>query len=268
MQAMIFAAGLGTRLKPLTDTMPKALVRVGDAPLLEHVIRRLTEAGCNRMVVNVHHFADQIKSYLKTHDYGVEIHVSDESEQLLDTGGGIKRAASLFDGHRPVLIHNVDILSNVDLAAFYRHALEKKADALLLVSRRVTQRYLVFDKNLRLSGWTNTATGEVKSPHADICRLHFVSPSEDAASYHQNNCYLYAFSGIHVVAPSALQAIEAVGKDKFPIMDFYISNCARLDIRGELMNDLHLVDVGKLNTLQTAEDFIANSGRQVSSPED
>lgn len=167
-----------------------------------------------------------------------------------------------------MLIHNVDILSNVDLAAFYRHALEKKADALLLVSRRVTQRYLVFDKNLRLAGWTNTATGEVKSPHADIRRLHFVSPSEDAASYHQNNCYLYAFSGIHVVAPSALQAIEAVGKDKFPIMDFYISNCARLDIRGELKNDLHLVDVGKLNTLQTAEDFIANSCRQVSCPED
>ena len=268
MQAMIFAAGLGTRLKPLTDTMPKALVRVGGAPLLEHVVRRLTDAGCSRMVVNVYHFASQITDYLDAHNYGVDIYVSDETEQLLDTGGGIKRAASLFDQHQPVLIHNVDILSNVDLAAFYRHALETKADALLLVSRRVTQRYLVFDSNMRLVGWTNVVTGEVKSPHAEIRQLHFVSPTEEESSYYQNNCYLYAFSGIHVVAPSALQAIEAVGKDKFPIMDFYISNCARLDIRGELKNDLHLVDVGKLNTLQTAEDFIANSGRQVSSPED
>ena len=110
MQAMIFAAGLGTRLKPLTDTMPKALVRVGGAPLLEHVVRRLTDAGCSRMVVNVHHFANQITA----HNYGMDIYVSDETEQLLDTGGGIKRAASLFDQHQPVLIHNVDILSNVD----------------------------------------------------------------------------------------------------------------------------------------------------------
>ena len=118
------------------------------------------------MVVNVHHFANQITDYLDAHNYGVHIYVSDETEQLLDTGGGIKRAASLFDQYQPVLIHNVDILSNVDLAAFYRHALETKADALLLVSRRVTQRYLIFDSNMRLVGWTNVATGEVKSPHA------------------------------------------------------------------------------------------------------
>ena len=99
MQAMIFAAGLGTRLKPLTDTMPKALVKVGDAPLLEHVIRRLIDAGCKRMVVNVHHFANKIVDYLKTNDFGVDIQVSDETEQLLDTGGGIKRAALLLMLH-------------------------------------------------------------------------------------------------------------------------------------------------------------------------
>ena len=267
MQSMIFAAGLGTRLKPLTDTMPKALVRVGGAPLLEHVINRLIDAGCKRMVVNVHHFANQIIDYLNMHDYGVDILVSDETKQLLDTGGGIKRAASLFDQHQPVLIHNVDILSNVDLDAFYRHALETKTDALLLVSRRVTQRYLVFDSNMRLVGWTNVATGEVKSPHAEIRQLHFVSPTEVESSYYQNNCYLCAFSGIHVLAPSAVQTVEAVDKDKFPIMDFYLNNCDTLDIRGELKTDLHLLDVGKLDSLQAAEDFIANSEYQSSKTE-
>ena len=185
--------------------------------------------------------------------------MSDETEQLLDTGGGIKRAASLFNRHLPVLIHNVDILSNVDLDAFYRHALEMKADALLLVSRRVTQRYLIFNNDMRLLGWTNVATGEVKSPHDEIRQLHFISPTEAESSYFQHNCNLCAFSGIHVLAPSAVQAVEAVDKDKFPIMEFYLNNCDRLDIRGELKTDLHLLDVGKLNSLQAAEDFIANS---------
>jgi len=211
------------------------------------------------MVVNVHHFANQITDYLDAHHYGVDIYVSDETEQLLDTGGGIKRAASLFNRHLPVLIHNVDILSNVDLAAFYRHALEINIDALLLVNRRVTQRYLIFDSNMRLVGWTNVATGEVKSPHDEIRQLHFVSPTEAESSYFQHSCYLCAFSGIHVLAPSAVQAVEAVDEDKFPIMDFYLNNCDTLDIRGELKTDLHLLDVGKLDSLQAAEDFIANS---------
>ena len=189
----------------------------------------------------------------------MDIYGSDETEKLRDTGGGIKRAASIFNRQLQVLIHNVDILSNVDLAAFYRHALEIKADALLLVSRRVTQRYLIFDSNMRLVGWTNVATGEVKSPHDEICQLHFVSPTEAESSYFQHSCYLCAFSGIHVLAPSAVQAVEAVDEDKFPIMEFYLNNCDRLDIRGELKTDLHLLDVGKLNSLQAAEDFIANS---------
>lgn len=159
MQAMIFAAGLGTRLKPLTDTMPKALVKVAERPLLEHVMAKLKAAGCNRIVVNVHHFSDQIKNYLQAHDFGISIEVSDETEQLLDTGGGIKRAASLFYAGEPVLIHNVDILSNVDLGAFYRTAYKEnscgRVDAVLLVSARQTQRYLIFNDEMRLVGWTN-----------------------------------------------------------------------------------------------------------------
>ena len=115
-QAMIFAAGLGTRLKPLTDTMPKALVRVGGQPLLWHVIMKLKKAGYERMVVNVHHFANQIVDYLAAHDhFGLDIRISDETEALLETGGGIKKALPLFDPESPILIHNVDILSNLDL---------------------------------------------------------------------------------------------------------------------------------------------------------
>ena len=119
-QAMIFAAGLGTRLKPLTDHKPKALVEVGGEPLLKRVIFRLKDAGFHRIVVNVHHFASQIVDYLKENDhFGLDIRISDESECLLDTGGGIKKAYPFFDPMSPILIHNVDILSNVDLKAFY-----------------------------------------------------------------------------------------------------------------------------------------------------
>ena len=165
-QAMIFAAGLGTRLKPLTDRMPKALVPVAGEPLLAHVIRKLKAEGFTRIVVNVHHFADQIIDYLHTHDFGVEIHISDETSKLLDTGGGIRHAAHWFGTDSPVLIHNVDILSNANLSRLYDSAV---ADAALLVSDRVTKRYLLFGEGKRLVGWTNVETGEVRSPHADLC---------------------------------------------------------------------------------------------------
>ena len=116
MKAMIFAAGLGTRLKPLTDTMPKAMVPIKRKPLLEHQIMRLKESGFNHLVINVHHFADQIIDFLnENNDFGLKIDISDERDLLLETGGGVKRAAHFFSDDEPFLIHNVDILSNVDL---------------------------------------------------------------------------------------------------------------------------------------------------------
>jgi len=177
---MIFAAGLGTRLKPLTDTMPKALVRVGGEPLLAHVIHRLCDAGFTRIVVNVHHFADQVVDYIESHNrFGLDIRISDETESLLDTGGGIRKAASLFDNRSPILIHNVDILGNVDLAGFYAHdervvcpdcgVPHMLVGAQLLVSWRKTLRYLLFNERMLLVGWVNVATGEVKS---QIGRAH------------------------------------------------------------------------------------------------
>jgi len=135
MKVMIFAAGLGTRLKPLTDTMPKALVTVAGKPLLDRVIERVMEAGATEIVVNVHHFAECIKKHVARCDWGVPVRISDESSALLDTGGGLRHAASFFtNDEKPILVHNVDILSNADLKTFY-HSVQRD-EASLLVSRR------------------------------------------------------------------------------------------------------------------------------------
>lgn len=242
MQAMIFAAGLGTRLKPLTDTRPKALVEVAGRPLLEHVVMRLRDAGATRIVVNVHHFAGMVKDYLHANgNFGMDIRVSDESERLLDTGGGIRKAAPLFDTTEPILIHNVDILSNVDLRRFYEAGLD--ADATLLVSSRRTKRYLLFGRGggpRRLCGWTNVETGEVRPPYAGI------DPKE---------CDMFAFSGIHLFSPRLFGCFDGM-PDKFGIMDFYLDVCRRRDIRGYVKDDLRLMDVGKIDTLAEAEIFI------------
>ena len=243
MQAMIFAAGLGTRLKPLTDRIPKALVRVGGEPLLKRVIFQLKDAGFTRIVVNVHHFSNQIIDYLRDNDnFGMDIRISDESDKLLETGGGIKKAWPLFDQKEPVLIHNVDILSNVDLKKFYQMEAETPLAARLLVSERKTKRYLLFDDTMRLVGWTNIETGEVKSPYKDL----------DPKQYK-----MYAFSGIHMVAPSLFPLMEEE-PDKFPIMDFYLRHCDKVRIEGYVKNDLKLMDVGKQETLKEAEQFLQN----------
>ena len=238
-QAMIFAAGLGTRLKPLTDTMPKALVRVGGQPLLWHVINKLKRSGYERIVVNVHHFAGQIVDYLKANDnFGLDIRISDESSKLLETGGGIKKALPLFDPTEPILIHNVDILSNLDLAALPTDA------PLLVVSQRQTKRYLLFDDDMRLQGWTNIETGELKGPVANSQLSTVHCPLEKLA-----------FSGIHMFHPS-LAPLLADWPERFPIMDFYLKACADHLIRGYEARDLRLLDVGKLDTLDKANAFI------------
>ena len=242
-QAMIFAAGLGTRLKPLTDTMPKALVRIGGEPLIKHVILRLKEAGFQRIVVNVHHFAQQIIDYLEENEhFGLDIRISDETEQLLETGGGIKKARDLFDPYSPVLIHNVDILSNVDLTAFYDHACASGAEATLLVSERQTKRYLLFDEEYRLVGWTNKETGEVKSPH-------------DWVKDELQSLQMLAFSGIHVFSPALFPLMDQ-WPDRFPIIDFYLNACATHPLFGYVADNLRMIDVGKLNSLQQAEEFL------------
>ena len=262
---MIFAAGMGTRLKPLTDVIPKALVPVGDKPLLQIVLERLLDAGIHDVVVNVHHKAGQICNYLnllQSH-YDVKISISDESELLLETGGGIRKARGLFDAGAPILIHNVDILSNVDLGAFYDSIGD--ADALLLVSERKTKRYLLFDEEMHLVGWTNIETGEVKSPYPEIAALSGdkesvmerfgLSPSGSLPTGEGGGRGLMlAFSGIHAFSPRLFSDMEQ-WPEKFPIIDFYLNRCAERKIKGYLKSDLQLLDVGKLDTLASAESF-------------
>ncbi len=242
MKAMIFAAGLGTRLKPITDTLPKALVPVGGEPLLYHVITKLKAAGYTELVINVHHFAGQIREYLATHDFGLPISISDETDELLETGGGIAHAKDLIlPTGEPFLIHNVDILSNLDIA-WLRSQTRPEALSTLLVSQRETSRYLLFDGEMRLVGWTNVATGEVRSPYPNLNPDH----------YHK-----LAFSGIHNVSPAIFEAFEKAGfSGRFPIMDFYIQECKNYPIYGVMARDLKLVDVGKLDTLAQAEEFL------------
>ena len=259
---MIFAAGMGTRLKPLTDVIPKALVPVGDKPLLQIVLERLLYVGIHDVVVNVHHKAGQICNYLRLLEtyYDVRISISDESEQLLETGGGIRKAHDLFDAEAPILIHNVDILSNVDLGAFYDSIGD--ADALLLVSERKTKRYLLFDEEMHLVGWTNIETGEVKSPYPEIAALSGdkesvmerfgLSPSGSLPR--EGGERGLAFSGIHAFSPRLFADMEQ-WPEKFPIIDFYLNRCAERKIKGYLKSDLQLLDVGKLDTLASAESF-------------
>ena len=245
-QAMILAAGLGTRLKPLTDTMPKALVPVGGTPLLDLNIRKLQAQGYDRFVVNIHHFAQQIVDYVKEQDYAPLVRFSDESTQLLETGGGLKKAQDLFVEETPILIHNVDILDNVNYDWFARQH-QPDEDAVLLVSQRQTKRYLLFDNAMHLMGWKNIETGEVKSPFEYVRRT--------GLSQHGEPLNMFAFSGIHSFSPRLFPLMDRF-PDRFSIIDFYLSVCHRAHIVGLVKPDLHVLDVGKLDSLEQAENYV------------
>lgn len=247
---MIFAAGLGTRLKPITDNLPKALVPVGGMPLIEHVARKLKASGIEEAVVNVHHFADMLEDWVAGHEI-LPMKVSDERERLLETGGAVLHARKHLEGCGTFLVHNVDIISDLDVRDLCSEV-KPEALATLLVSERETARYLLFEpETMKLVGWTNILTGEVRSPYAGL----------DPAS-----CRRLAFSGIHVMSDTVFEAMDRYvaenglddGKQspRFPVMDFYLSVCDRYYIYGVKADDLHLVDVGKLDTIQEAENML------------
>lgn len=239
---MIFAAGLGTRLRPLTNDRPKALVEVNGRTLLEHNIVKLKAAGFDHIVVNVHHFGEQIIQFLDAHqNFGIDIQVSDERGLLLDTGGGLRQAMPLFKDEQPVLIHNVDIVSDADLWELYQMASVQSQDrgniATLLINQRNTSRYLLFDEDYRLQGWTNIQTGEIKGAEAPLRR---------------------AFSGIHIVTRALAQyLIKYKQEGAFPIMDFYLSLCRQERVGAiELPQDCRWVDCGKVESLSKAAEIL------------
>ena len=239
MKAMIFAAGLGTRLKPITNTLPKALVPVCGKPLIEHVVRRLKSAGIDEAVVNVHHFADKVEAWVAAQDL-MDISVSDERQMLLETGGAVLHAREYLEGCGHFLIHNVDILSDIDLEWFMGQV-RPDALAVLLVSDRKSSRYLLFDpQTMKLVGWKNEDTGEIR-------------PS--GTGLDESRCLKLAFSGIHIMSDKVFEAMSGY-PSRFPVIDFYLDKCHLYNIYGVRAENLNLIDVGKLDTLELAEKFI------------
>ena len=249
--AMIFAAGLGTRLKPYTDHCPKAMVEVAGRPMIAHQLEKLHKAGFTRVVINVHHYAEQIIDYVNANNgFGLDVAFSDERGQLLDTGGGIRKALSLFSPDSPILIHNVDIFSNTDLAAFYKNHMNEGADASLLVSERSTSRYFVFDDEDYLVGWKNLQTGEVRTAH-DGLKPALEHLTEDDESYR-----LRAFSGIHIISPTLFPLLERQG-EVFSITNFYWQNSLCQRIRCvEAPKGFQWVDAGKPEALKRADEIV------------
>lgn len=243
MQAFIPSAGLGTRLRPLTDDRPKALVEVEGKTLLEINIRRVVDAGARRVVVNVHHFADKVIDFLQSKDWGVEVLVSDERNLLLDTGGGLKKAESLFIPDEPILIHNVDVLTRIDLAMLEAIHTEGDDLATLCVSHRATSRYLLFSPEQGLVGWKNTKTGEILW-------------AEDQAV---DNVPL-AFSGIAMVEPEFVAQLPAP-QEPYPIVPQYLRVAKEWSIGGFLHDAADWMDVGKPETLPLAAEFLAGQNR-------
>lgn len=245
MKAMIFAAGLGTRLKPITDNIPKALLPVANKTLLEWQIEKLKNAGIKNIVVNVHHFPDKIINYINENQgFGCHIQISDERDQLLETGGGLWKAKDMLsDGtDEPILVCNVDILSNIDIRLL-RAAYTPAMLGLLVVSERQTQRYLLLDKEQRLRGWTNIATGEIRP----LSIVPMVSSLQRLA-----------FSGMQLLSPHIFKrmadTLHSRG-NRFSLIDLYIDLCRTQPIYGYIPTQYKMMDVGKIGQLSEAKLF-------------
>ena len=240
MNAMIFAAGLGTRLRPLTNEKPKALVELNGKTLLQITIEKLQKAGFNHIVVNVHHFSNLVIDYLiANRNFGADILISDESDALLDTGGGLKKASPLFSDKEPILIHNVDIISSIDLPSLYETHCKNNVLATLAVRNRISSRVLLFDENNLLRGWKNISTGQLKLP----------IPSTDT-----NKLSPYAFSGIQIVNHELLQLISETGK--FSMIDVYLRLSANHPVMAYQHDADYWNDVGKHEQLIAAEAYL------------
>lgn len=237
---MIFSAGLGTRLRPLTDNKPKALVEIDGEPMLGRLIKRLIREGFNELIINVHHQADQIIQFLhEQNDFGVSIRISDERAILLDTGGGLKNAQDFLADRQPFLAHNVDIFSDMDLSALMDHHQRHEPLATLVVRDRESSRYLLFDDLMRLCGWENVITGErILARRTEII-------------------HRYAFSGIHVISPKIFSLISEEGV--FSIIEVYLRLAGEHTILAYSENESLWIDLGKKEGLIEAEKFFLST---------
>jgi N-acetyl-alpha-D-muramate 1-phosphate uridylyltransferase len=234
MKAMILAAGLGTRLKPWTDHHPKALALVNGKSLLERNVRYLLSFGINDIVVNVHHFADQIRDAITAADgWGANIFISDETDEVLETGGGLLKAKPLLEDSDQLILMNVDILTNLNLREIIRLHQLNDAIATLAVSTRESSRGFLFNTDMHLCGWHNTKTAEQK----------IMRPSDGLAPY--------AFSGIHIISTRIFDDAPRTGK--FSMVDWYLDICAQHTIMGYDHTGGHVLDVGRPESLEKAE---------------
>lgn len=239
MKALLFAAGLGTRLRPLTDDRPKALVAVNGQPLLGHALAYLQAQGVREVVVNIHHFGALVLEYLDQHaPDGLRVRISDERAQVLETGGGLLQAAPLLQGDEPIVLYNVDVLTNLSLSRLLERHRATGALATLAVRRRASSRYLLFDDNGRLSGWRHEGTGEERLVRA-------------AGAYRP-----FAFSGVHIVAPRLLERIPQRGV--FSIIESYLSLAESEPIYAYPHDADYWFDVGSPTKLEAAETFLAS----------
>jgi len=232
---MIFAAGLGKRLRPITNDKPKALAKVHGIPLLEIIIRRLINFGFNEIVINVHHFADKVLEFLESkNNFNIDLHISNEREELLDTGGGLKKASWFFDDNKPFLVHNVDTLTDIDLLAYYNYHIKNEALATVLVRHRPGSRFFLFNEKMRLCGWENVITKE---------RI--------MAKENFNHLEQIAFSCLHIIDPSIFTLIKEEGC--FSIIDVYLRLAKSHNILGYVDDKSYWLDVGTPEKLKRGE---------------
>jgi len=245
---MILAAGLGTRLMPLTAQIPKALVSINGITLLEIAIHKLAREGFNEIIINVHHHPDKVLDFLaKKTVKDVRLAISDEKEQLLDTGGAIQKARWFLDGNEPFLVHNVDVISNISLKSLLASHRDKQSLATLSVINRKTRRYFLFDNDLKLKGWTDTSSSATRW-----------------ASEPTPGTRPLAFSGIHILDPGIFSLMEDTGR--FSIIDTYLKLAGQNAIHGHIQNDCTWFDLGKPEQVDLVSAYVNNHPELIEMP--
>ncbi|NPD44424.1 MULTISPECIES: nucleotidyltransferase family protein [unclassified Lentimicrobium] len=240
MKAFIFAAGLGTRLYPYTKSTPKALVPLQGRPMLGHLILKLKSFGMTDIIINIHHYGEQIISYLKENkNFGCNIIISNEREELLDTGGGLKKALNLLENEEDLLVHNVDILTDFDLNKLINHHQNSNSKVTLLVQNRRTSRYLLFDEHNKLKGWTNIKTRKTKPENIKV-----------------ENYKPFAFNGVHVINKSTLPYFNV--DNAFPIIPVYIQMSQSEEISALEIDESFWMDLGKPEAIDKANKWLSS----------